>query len=128
MFSVGDETHWLKYVQALKNHDDFLRKWQSELDGLASLMKVNAEKEKQKRAFLNINMAQVVDLQEEEWEVQPARLGVGFVTSKGLTQKLALIDIGASHNLMSYETWAALEMPALNPTNAQVKAVNSTIT
>ena len=52
-------------------------------------------------------MAQIVDLQEEDWEVQPAsRLGVGLTTSKGLTQKLALIDIGASHNLMSYETWA----------------------
>ncbi|MDM1544274.1 retroviral-like aspartic protease [Empedobacter sp. 189-2] len=84
--------------------------------------------EKQKRAFLNINMAQVVDLLEEESEVKPARFGVGFITSMGLTQKLALIDIGASHNLMSYETWAALEMPTLNPTNAQVKAVNSTVT
>ncbi|MDM1593500.1 retropepsin-like aspartic protease, partial [Escherichia coli] len=87
-----------------------------------------ARQEKQRRAFLNINMAQIVDLQEDDWEVQPARLWVGLSTSKGLTQKLALIDIGASHNLMSYETWAALEKPALNPTKAYVKAVNSTTT
>lgn len=52
-----------------------------------------------------VNMAQVVDLEEEDWAVKPSWLWLEMTTSISFTQNLALIDIGANHNLMSYDTW-----------------------
>ena len=112
-------------------HSNQRRKKEEELAQLQARQEAKERevKEKYKRMTLYKGTLEDEDIGDDEPQVEPARIPLTLKITDDTTFGLeSLVDPGASHNFISFETWQTLLKGSMVPTNAIVRAINGTWT